>query len=338
MVQPTRAAAPSGFACGGNCGGGVAGFRQLALAGAVVEAPEDGVLVSARVYLRRTGGSTPPSVVVLRPGAGLSATIAARAPVPGVTMGAGVREVGGLHLPVQAGDSLGVLMRPAELDLGVRGRPSPDGAVVRLTDPCAPCGEDGGTGRELLLAGTVEPDDDGDLLGDDTQDPDGGGLLTEEPLDEEFGPFDDEFSEDDFVGEDPAGGAPGRRLRLLRVLTGRLGAPTLVLRAPGPGRLTAMAVTPPPANRRVAAAGTRVFGTARVRLRLIPSAAGRRLLARRGGLRVRLRVRFRSAAGRRQVLSRPLVLGAIRRRPGKRSERDAGRDGRRVTERQPPRR
>ena len=92
-------AAPSGFACAGNCRGPAVGFRQLALAGAVVEAPEDGVLVSARVYARRTAGSAPPSVAVLRPGAGLSATIAGRAPLPGVTAAGGLRELGGCTCP-----------------------------------------------------------------------------------------------------------------------------------------------------------------------------------------------------------------------------------------------
>jgi hypothetical protein len=324
--SPNPGAAPSGFACAGNCRGPAVGFRQLALAGAVVEAPEDGVLVSARVYARRTAGSAPPSVAVLRPGAGLGATIAGRAPLPGVTAAGGLRELGGLHLPVQAGDSLGFLLRPGEVDLGVRSRPSPDGAVVRFTDPCAPCGEDGGTGRELLLAGTVEPDDDGDLLGDETQDPDGGGFAEEGPFEEDPGLFEDE-SGDDEDGE-PAPPGRRRRLRLVRVLTGRSGVKTLVVRAPGPGRLTAVAGAK---SKRVAFASTRVFGPGRVRLRLVPTAPGRRLLARRAPLRVQVRLTFRSQAGRRQALTRQLAIGAARPRRG--SERDARGHRRRVTER-----
>lgn len=305
-------AAPSDSACAGGCPDPVVGFRQLGLAGAVVEAPEDGVLVSASAHLRRTAGSEPPVVVVLRPDVGLGATIVARAPMPAVPTGDGLRGVEDLHLPVEAGDSLGLLVRPDEVQLGVRSRPSPDGAVVRLTDPCAPCGADGGTGRELLLSGTVEPDADADLLGDETQDPDGGGLVEEEP----FGPgedfFEDEFGEDEFGEDDPAEPRRPRRLRLLRVLTGRGGAITLVLRAPGPGRLTAGARVPAAEDRRIAQASTRVPRAGRIRLRLVPSAAGRRLLARPGPLRVRVRVSFRSRAGRRQALSRTLTIGAAR--------------------------
>ena len=74
----------------------------------------------------------------------------------------------------------------------------------------------GTTGVELLLEGTVEPDEDGDLLGDETQDPDGGGFFEEE--DEE--PFDEEEFEED---ESPA--ARSGRLRLLGVVAERTGAP-----------------------------------------------------------------------------------------------------------------
>ena len=61
------------------------------------------------------------------------------------------------------------MFRRGEVDLGVRNRANPDGAVVSFG------GQSGGTGSELLLDGTIEPDFDGDLLGDETQDPDGGG-------------------------------------------------------------------------------------------------------------------------------------------------------------------
>ena len=42
--------------------------------------------------------------------------------------------------------------------------------------PCDPCGMDGGTGMELLFDAVVEPDTDGDAMGDESQDADGGGL------------------------------------------------------------------------------------------------------------------------------------------------------------------
>ncbi len=71
------------------------------------------------------------------------------------------------------------MFRRGEVDLGVRDRPNPDGAVVGFG------GQNGGTGSELLLDGTIEPDFDADLLGDETQDPDGGGSAFE---DEAFDP------------------------------------------------------------------------------------------------------------------------------------------------------
>ena len=56
---------------------------------------------------------------------------------------------------------------------------------------------DGGTGIELLLDAVVEPDVDADGLGDESQDPDGGGL----GMDWEDDWFDD-FGEGDELDDD----------------------------------------------------------------------------------------------------------------------------------------
>jgi hypothetical protein len=48
--------------------------------------------------------------------------------------------------------------------------------LFAFTPLCGPCGMDGGTGTELLIDAFVEHDADADGLGDETQDPDGGGL------------------------------------------------------------------------------------------------------------------------------------------------------------------
>lgn len=58
----------------------------------------------------------------------------------------------------------------------MRERSQPDGAIQSFSLPCEPCGMDGRTGVELLLDAVVEPDVDEGGLGDETHDPDGGGL------------------------------------------------------------------------------------------------------------------------------------------------------------------
>ena len=63
--------------------------------------------------------------------------------------------------------------------------------------PCEPCGMDGGIGMELLFDALVEPDVDQDGLGDESQDPDGGGL----GMDWEDDWFED-FEEGDELDED----------------------------------------------------------------------------------------------------------------------------------------
>ena len=289
---------PQGFlSCSGCPAGGVGGLRQLALQGAMLEAPEPGVLVSARVYARRSGGSEPPRIAVVRPTEGIAAEIVDSAPLPVSAPGGRLEEVRDLHLPVEAGDSIAFLVRGGEVAVGMRPRPQPDGALVTFALPCSPCGVGGTTGVELLLEGTVEPDEDGDLLGDETQDPDGGGLFEEE----EDEPFDEELESED---ESPA--ARGGRLRLLGVVAERGGGATLILSAPSRGRLAAVATTG--RGRRAAAGRTRVPGAGRVRLELRPLRGARPLLARPGPLPARVLVRFRPRAGKRQTLALRISL------------------------------
>jgi hypothetical protein len=326
LGSPDPAAAPTSFACAACKAGAAVGFRQLALQGATAEAPEGGVLVSARAYAKRISGSEQPRIAVLRPADGIGATIADSAPLPVSSRDGALHETAGLHLAMEPGDSLGLVLRAGQVELGVRKRPNPDGAVVSFTLPCGPCGADGGTGSELLFGGTLEPDNDGDLLGDETQDPDGGGVLLDEFLGE---PLD----EDVLAADEPR---PRRRLRLLRATAGRAGGATLVLAAPRAGSLAAAATartrgrsrSRPAATRRrriaqgrarspgagpvrlrlIAQGRARSPGAGRVRLRLRPSTAGRRLLARRGRLRTRLVIAFRPDRGRRQALTRTLTL------------------------------
>jgi hypothetical protein len=191
---------------------------------------------------------------------------------------------------VQAGDSIGLILRAGEVDLGVRARPRPDGAVQRFVTPCAPCGMDGGTGTELLFSAVVEPDVDDDRLGDETQDADGGGL----GLDWEDDWFDD-YEEGDELDEDFVEEGRTRPLRLLAVERRRRHrATTLVVRVPRASRLSA-AITLPAVRRTGAGPFTtiltgdrRVGRTGRVRLRLAPTPAGSRALGRRGRLRTKV--------------------------------------------------
>jgi hypothetical protein len=309
LGSPDAAAPPAGFACAACKAGSAVGFRQLALQGATVEAPEGGVLVSARVYAKRIAGSEAPRIAVLRPADGITATIVDSAAVPVSSRGGALHEVADLHLAVEPGDSLGFLFRAGQVDLGARKRPTPDGAVVSFALPCGPCGVDGGTGTELLLSSTLEPDYDGDLLGDESQDPDGGGAFLDEALGE---PLDEAVYDD----EQPRRARRGP-LRLVRVTRGNAGGATLLLATPRAGRLTAAATAPArrrstrarTARRTIALGRARSTRAGRVRLRLRPSRAGRRLLARRGRLRTRLVVGFDPARGRRQELIRALRLG-----------------------------
>jgi hypothetical protein len=296
LGSPDTTATPDGFACATTCPAGAgAGFRQFALRDAVVDAPEDGVLVAASVSARRLAGSEPPRIAVLRPaGDGFGVTVAASAPVPVSAAAGELVALDDLRLPVRRGDAVGFLFTAGEVDLGVRRRPRPDGALQALALPCdVACGSDGGTGVELLLDAVVEPDVDADGLGDETQDPDGGGL----GLDWEDDWFDD-FEEGDELDEDSLDeGLPRneRPLRLLDVDRRRRGrGATLLVRVPRAGRLSASITLP--AVRRTGAgpfttivAGDRhVRRPGRVRLRLASTPAGSRALVGRSRLRTKV--------------------------------------------------
>jgi hypothetical protein len=293
MGSPDPSGPPDAFACAMVCPTGTdVVFRQFALRGATVEAPEDGVLVSAEVHARRIAGATQPRIAVLRPDDdGIGSTVADSAPIAVSSPTGETVTVEDLHLPVRSGDAIGLVVRAGEVDLGIRSRPRPDGAVQRFTTPCDPCGMDGGTGTELLFSAVVEPDVDEDGLGDETQDPDGGGL----GLDWEDDWFED-FEEGDELDEDLPGRA--RSLRLLDVERRAGRRARLLLRVPRAGRVSA-AITLP-ANRRSGAGpfttiltgDRRVRRSGRVRLRLAATPAGSRTLDRRGRLRTKVVVSY----------------------------------------------
>ena len=198
------------------------------------------------------------------------------------------------------------------MDLGVRTRPRPDGAVQSFVEPCNPCGTDGGTGSEVLLDAIVEPDVDQDGLGDESQDPDGGGL----GLDWEDDWFDDfeegdELDEDFFDEDSPAA---RRRLRLLDLDRRRGRGASMLLRVPRAGRLSA-AITRP--ADRLTGAGpfltiltgdVRVKRAGRVRLRVDSTTPGARVLARRPKLRTKVVVSLVPRKGPLKVLMRSARL------------------------------
>jgi hypothetical protein len=296
-------ATPDGFACGDCPAGADVGFRQFALRQATVEAPEDGVLTSAGVNARRVAGVDAPRIAILRPGAdGVSLSVVGSAPLP---LTGEVSYVDDLHLPMQRGDSLGFLYRAGEVALGIRNRPRPDGAVQSFTQPCAPCGMDGGTGTELLFDAVLEPDVDTDGLGDETQDPDGGGLGMDWE-DDWFRDFDsgDSLDDADDADEDVAGGRSSRGSRPvpkdLRLLeSDRRGTRTsLLISAPKSGMVSA-SVTLPGSQKTGAGPFTtiltgskRVKHPGRVRLRLSSTPAGSRVLARRKHVRTKVVVAY----------------------------------------------
>jgi hypothetical protein len=314
LGSPDTTAAPEAFACAACPPGTMVGFRQFALRGATVEAPEDGVLVAASVQAKRIAGAQQPRIAVLRPAedGGVGVTVVQSAPLPVSSPSSAPHEVDGLNLPVERGDSIGLLLPAGEVDLGVRMRPRPDGAVQSFAQPCEPCGTDGGTGVELLFDAVVEPDIDEDGLGDESQDPDGGGL----GLDWEDEWFDD-FEEGDELDEDlveDRSPAARRRLRLLDVDRRRGDGATLLLRVPRAGRLSA-AVTLP-ANRRTGAGPfltiltgeMRVRRPGRVRLRVDATQPGARLLARRARVRTKVVASLLPRNGQLKVLMRSARL------------------------------
>jgi hypothetical protein len=294
LGSPDSSASPEGYACAACPSGASVGFRQFALRGADVEAPEDGVLVEAGAFAKRISGSEPARVAVLRPADdGVGVSVVASAPLPVTSPAGSVEQAEGLRLPVQQGDSVGILYRAGEVDVGVRSRPRPDGAVQSLTNPCAPCGTDGGTGTELLFDAVVEPDVDADGLGDESQDPDGGGL----GMDWEDDWFDD-FGEGDELDEDfdeDARAKARRRLRLLDVDRRQRGdGANLLLRVPRAGLVSA-AITLPNSQRTGAGpfltlltGDVNVRRPGRVWLRMDSTSPGTRVLERRRKLRTKV--------------------------------------------------
>jgi hypothetical protein len=294
LGSPDASATPDAFACAACPAGTTIGFRQFALHDATVEAPEDGVVVSAGLHAKRIAGSEPPRIAVLRPAAddGVGVTVVDSAPLAVSSPGGALHEVEDLHLPMRRGDSLGVIFTAGEVDLGIRTRPRPDGAVQSFTRPCGPCGMDGGTGVELLFDAVVEPDVDADGLGDESQDPDGGGLGADWE-DDWFDDFEagDELDEDI---DDDASPAARRRLRLLDADRRRGAGATLLLRVPRPGRVSAAITLPTDRRtgagpfRTILTGDMRVRRAGRVRLHLDPTPAGARLLGRRPHVRAKV--------------------------------------------------
>ena len=298
LGSPDPSAAPDAFACemAGCPPGQSVGFRQFALQGAAVTAEESGVLVSARVYAKRIAGAEQPRIAVLSPAAGddIGVTVGAFAPLPVVSREGALHEVRDLHLPVTAGDSLGFILPTGQVDLGVRTRRRPDGAVQWFSEPCGPCHMDGGTGTELLFEGEIEPDFDEDGLGDETQDPDAGFGFDE--LDDEWlDDWDDELDEDEEAAPDRR-----RRFQLLGLALAPNGDPVLKLRTPRTGRVSGNVTTSAGrwdtgvVARTIGAGEARSRGAGQVRLRLKLYRSGRRLVDRRGRLPARVVVSIRS--------------------------------------------
>jgi hypothetical protein len=228
---------------------------------------------------------------VLRPDEdhGAGKTVVESAPLPVSSASGALSGVNDLHLPLQKGDSVGFLFRAGEVDLGVRLRPRSGGAIQSVSTPCEPCGMDAGSGTELLFAALVEPDVDRDGLGDESQDPDGGGLGVD---------WEDDWFEDFEDGDELDDDASARELRLLDATRLSDGRGSLLLRVPRAGRVSA-AVTLP-ANRRTGAGPFRTILTGemrarragRVRLRLAATPPGARVLDRRRRVRTKVVLSF----------------------------------------------
>jgi hypothetical protein len=312
LGSPDAAAAPDAFACAMCPPGRSIAFQQFALRGATVEAPEDGVLVSAGVTARRISGVDQPKLAVLRPaGEGAGVTVAETVPVPVSSAEGETSDLADLHVAVRQGDALGFLLPSGQVDLGVRSVPRPDGAVQIFSPPCDPCGSDGGTGAELLFNAVIEPDVDADGLGDESQDPDGGGLGTDWEDD-----WYEDYDEGDALDADIASNAPRgvrRQLRLLKAQRRRDGA-TLTLRVPRSGNVSA-AITLPAVRRTGAGPFTtiltgelRVRHAGRVKLKLRATPPGVRALGRPNRLRTKVIVSLLPSSGPLKVLMRSARL------------------------------
>ena len=287
-VDPS--ASPEAFACAVYAcpAGRSVGFRQLALHRSDVVVGESGVLVSARVNAKRIAGVEQPRIAVLRPvdEDDIGVTVAGFAPLPVVSSGATVHEVGDLHLPVEVGDSIGFLLPSGQVDLGLRTRRQPDGAVQWFTEPCGPCHMDGGTGRELLVGARIEADEDEDLLGDESQDADYG-LGDEQSEELEEDEYDDWFDELEGDEEKEPASTRVRRLRLRDLDRARNGDLFVQVDTPGAGRLGGIVTTSAGrwdigVPRTIGLGEGRAKRSTRVRLRLRLSPAVRRIVRRPG--------------------------------------------------------
>ncbi len=302
-VDPT--VSPDAFACAVYaCPAGTSvGFRQLALHRSDVVVSEPGVLVSARVNAKRIVGAEQPRIAVLRPvdDDDIGVTIVRFAPLPVVSPGAEVHEVADLHLPVEVGDSIGFLLPSGQVDLGLRTRRQPDGAVQWFTEPCGPCHMDGGTGRELLVEARIEPDQDEDLLGDESQDSDFG-LDDEESEELEEDEYDDWFDELEGDEEKEPASTRVKRLRLRDLDRARNGDLFVRVDTPRHGRLGGIVTTSAGrwdigVPRTIGVGKGRAQRTTRVRLRLRLTPAGRRIVRRPGRQRARIVVYHLSRSG-----------------------------------------
>lgn len=296
---------PEAFACAVYAcpAGKSVGFRQLALHRTDVVASEPGVLVSARVNAKRIAGAEQPRIGVLRPvdEDDIGVTVVGFAPLPVVSPDAEVHEVADLHLPVEAGDSIGFLLPSGQVDLGLRTRRQPDGAVQWFMEPCGPCHMDGGTGRELLVEARVEPDEDEDLLGDESQDSDYG-LDDEQSEELEEDEYDDWFDELESDEEKEPVSTRVRRLRLRDLDRARNGDLLVRVDTPRHGRLGGIVTTSAGrwdigVPRTIGAGEGRAQRSTRVRLRLRLSRAGRRIVQRPGRQRARIVVYHLSRSG-----------------------------------------
>ena len=314
LGSPDTSVPPDAFACAACPPGTSIGFQQFALRGALTEAPEDGVLVAASVYAKRIAGTRQPRIAVLRPvdDGGVGVSIVDSAPLPVTSPGGAMHEVDDLHR----------LFRLATRSASCSGRarstsargcaPVPTAPSSPSRQPCEPCGMDGGTGVELLYDAVVEPDVDADRLGDETQDPDGGGLGLdwEDDWFQDFGEG-DELDEDFFESDRLAA---RRRLRILDVERLDGGGAALLLRVPRRGSLGA-AVTLP-TNRRTGAGpfvtiltgDTSVRRPGRVWVRLESTPRGTRVLSRRKRVRTKIVASLLPRGGALKVLMRSAKL------------------------------
>ena len=201
---------------------------------------------------------------------------------------------------MERGDSVGFMFRTGEVDLGVKLRPKPDGAVQSFTAPCDPCGMDGGTGTELLMDAVLEPDVDADGMGDESQDGDGGGLGLDweddwfedwdegDQLDEEFGVEDPSAR-----APRPAGAAAGRRRAAAR--RPRDAAAARAARRPGErvGHAARPTARPAPGrSRRSSPATCASAARAASGSLLAPTPAGERVLSKRRRVRTKVVVAY----------------------------------------------